>query len=351
MYHKYSPFTKFNTQKFNQLIDSIDNLPREKYNTLPTPLQFLSNLTKELGGPRIYIKRDDLTGMSIGGNKTRKLEFIIADAIQKNATDIITQGATQTNHGSQTSTIASVFGFKSHLLLENRRDNHDDEYLHSGNILLSKILDTKLYYFDKGTNMNREMGRLADQLRSTGARPYIIPGGASNPLGSMGYVNCALELIHQANANNMKIDTIITATGSSGTQSGLVTALKIIESPVKVLGIGTNVGTTHQQNKILTLSREIMNFLDANILIQQEDIRVNCDYIGTGYGDPTDKCLEAIKMVAKLEGIFLDPTYTGKAMAGLIDLIRKGVYTKDQTIVFLHTGGHSSLWGYNKYFK
>ena len=350
MNNKYSPLSRYNIKKHDQLIDFIDNLPREKFTTLPTPLHLLPNLTKALGGPRIYIKRDDLTGMATGGNKTRKLEFLIADALQKNATDIITQGATQTNHGSQTSTIASVFGFKSHLLLENRRNNYDHEYLYSGNILLAKILDTKLYYFDKGTNMNQEMGRLADKLRSTGARPYIIPGGASNPLGSIGYVNCALELVRQANNTNLKIDSIITATGSSGTQSGLVAALKIIESPIKILGIGTNVGTTHQRNKILTLSREIMNFLDANILIQEEDIRVNCDYIGTGYGDPTDKCLEAIKMVAQLEGIFLDPTYTGKAMAGLIDLIRKGVYTKDQNVVFLHTGGHSSLWGYNKYF-
>ena len=348
---KYNHLSVCDAKKYNQLIHFIANLPRERFTELPTPLQFLPSLTKVLGGPNIYIKRDDLTGMATGGNKTRKLEFLMAEAIKEKATDIITQGATQTNHGSQTSTIAATYGLKCHLLLENRRMNKDAEYLNSGNILLSKILDTNIHHFDKGTDMNKEMEKLADNIRLRGGIPYIVPGGASNPRGSMGYVNCALELIDQANKSNLRIDTILTATGSSGTQSGLVTALKVIKSPIKVMGIGTNVGTTRQREKILKLSRKIMNFLEYDIRLQEEDILVNCDYIGTGYGDPTDKCIEAIKMVAQLEGIFLDPTYTGKAMAGLIDLVRKGVYTKGQNIVFLHTGGHSSLWGYKKYFE
>ena len=348
---KYNPLSIYNSKEANQLIHFIANLPRERFTKLPTPLQFLPNLTKALGGPKIYIKRDDLTGMATGGNKTRKLEFLMAEAIQAKATDIITQGATQTNHGSQTSAIAATYGLKCHLLLENRRMNKDDEYLNSGNILLSKILDTNILHFDKGTDMNKEMNKLADNIRLQGGTPYIVPGGASNPLGSMGYVNCALEIIDQANMRNLRIDTIFTATGSSGTQSGLVSTLKVIKSPITVMGIGTNAGPIRQREKILKLSQKIIDFLDYDIQMQEEDIQVNCDYIGTGYGDPTNKCLEAIKMVAKLEGIFLDPTYTGKAMAGLIDLVRKGVYTKDQNIIFLHTGGQSSLWGYKKYFN
>ena len=338
---------------------NIQKLPRETFCCLPTPLMYLKQLSIALGGVNIWIKRDDLTGIGIGGNKNRKLEFIIADAMEKGATDIITQGATQTNHGCQTSGIAAKYGMKCHLLLENRRMNKEDEYLKSGNIFLSKILNTKLYHFDAHTDMNKKMEKMAKYMRSVSGLeknrylscvPYIIPGGASNARGAIGYVNCALEIIQQANEKNLKIDYIVTATGSSGTQAGLAVGMKIIESPIKVLGIGTNAFLFLQTYKILQLSQKIMEFLNYAVSIEDKDILVNCDYIGTGYGNPTDKTIEAIKMLARLEGIFLDPTYTGKAMAGLIDLVEKGEFKKGDNIVFLHTGGQSSLWAYKKYF-
>ena len=229
--------------------------------------------------------------------------------------------------------------------------NKDKEYLTSGNILLSKILNTKLYHFDAGTDMNNEMEKLANKICSKDVKPYIIPGGASNARGSLGYVNCALEILNQANEKNLKITSIITATGSSGTHAGLATAFKMIESKIKVLGIGTNAKEEKQKNKILKLSKSIINFLEIDSDFNMDDILVNCDYIGTGYGNTTEKCIEAIKLVARLEGIFLDPIYTGIAMGGLIDLIRKGKYKKGENIVFMHTGGQSALWAYKKYFK
>ena len=341
----------YNQTKYDSLCKAIDKLPRNPFCCLPTPLMWCARLTIVFRGVNIYFKRDDLTGIGIGGNKNRKLEFIIADAIENDATDIITQGATQTNHGCQTSGIASRYGLPCHLLLENRRMNFDEEYLNSGNIFLSKMLDTKLYHFDAGTNMNNEMEKLANKLRDADRNPYIIPGGASNARGAIGYVNCALELINQANKKDIKIHSIITATGSSGTHAGLATGLKMIDSDIKVLGIGTNAKEDKQREKIYKLSKSIYSFLDFKCDLHKDEILVNCDYIGTGYGNTTEKCIEAIKLVSQLEGIFLDPIYTGIAMSGLIDLIKKGKYQKGDNIIFLHTGGQPALWAYQKFFQ
>ena len=341
----------YNGDKYDLLRKAIDKLPRQYFCCLPTPLIWGSRLTIVYRGVNIYFKRDDLTGIGIGGNKNRKLEFIMADAIEKDATDIITQGATQTNHGCQTSGIASRYRLTCHLLLENRRMNFDEEYLKSGNIFLSKLLNTKLYHYDAKTDMNHEMEKLADKLRAKGKHPYIIPGGASNARGAVGYVNCALELIDQANNKAIKIHSIVTATGSSGTQAGLATGLKIIGSDIKVLGIGTNAKEEKQREKVYKLSKRIYSFLDFKCDLHKDEILVNCDYIGTGYGNTTEKCIEAIKTVSQLEGIYLDPIYTGIAMSGLFDLIKKGKYQKGDNIIFLHTGGQPALWAYKKFFQ
>ena len=258
----------------------MEKIPRCKFACLPTPIHCLYRLSNKLGGPQIYIKRDDLTGIGVGGNKIRKLEFLMAEAITKNATDIITQGATQTNHGCQTSGVAAKYGMSCHLLLENRCMNYNKEYLHSGNIFLSNILNTKIYHFDKGTDMTQEMHKLADKLISQGKRPYIIPGGASNAKGSLGYVNCAKEIVEQS----MDIDEVIVCAGSGGTQAGLVTGFHMIGSPIKVLGISNNAKKDKQLLKVNRICNNILNLLDKDTYIPRDKLQFNCDYIGTGYG-------------------------------------------------------------------
>ena len=328
-------------------MEQISSIPRCKFACLPTPMHNLYQLSKFLDGPQIYIKRDDLTGIGVGGNKIRKLEFLIADAITQSATDIITQGATQTNHGSQTSAVANKYGLPCHLLLENRCMNKNKEYLQSGNIFLSNLLHTHIYHFDKGTDMIHEMNKLADKLISQGKRPYIIPGGASNALGSLGYVICAKEIAEHP----IDIDEVIVCAGSGGTQAGLVAGFHLIESPIKVLGISNNAHQNTQLLKVDRLCNDILALLKEDTGIPSDKLQFNCEYIGTGYGHLDTSTIDAIKMVARQEGLFLDPVYTGVAMAGLIDLIRKGRYTKDQKVLFLLTGGFSSLFAYKTVFN
>jgi len=291
--------------------------------------------------------------MGVGGNKIRKLEFLIADAITKNATDIITHGATQTNHGCQTSAVANKYGLPCHLLLENKCMNKTKEYLQSGNIFLTNLLQTHIYHYDKGTDMTHEMNKLADKLISQGKRPYIIPGGASNALGSLGYVICAKEIAEHP----IDIDEVIVCAGSGGTQAGLVAGFHLLGSPIKVLGISNNAQQDNQFLKVDRLCTDILALLQADTGtgtgtgIPREKLQFNCEYIGTGYGHANTSTIDAIKMVARQEGLFLDPVYTGVAMGGLIDLIRKRRYTKDQKVLFLLTGGFSSLFAYKTAFN
>ncbi len=313
---------------------------------LPTPLEFLPRLTEHLGGPQIYVKRDDCTGLASGGNKTRKLEFLMADALEQNADTIITQGAVQSNHARQTAAAAAKLGLACELLFENRVADPDDNYLNSGNVLLDRLYGATIHDFPKATDMNAAMEEHADKLRAEGRKPYIIPGGGSNPIGALGYVNCALELVHQANNRGLHIDHLIHATGSAGTQAGLVTGLRATHSGIPVLGIGVNAAKEAQEQKVYDLAVETAAYIDAAGCVAREDIVANCDYVGPGYGISTDGMREAVLMLAQLEGLLFDPVYSGKGLAGMIDLVRQGHFSDTDNIVFLHTGGSVGLFGY-----
>ena len=329
----------------------LSRFPRLHFAHLPTPLEPMPRLSKALGGPNLWIKRDDCTGLSSGGNKTRKLEFLMADAQQKKADTIITQGAIQSNHARQTTAIAAKMGLECHILLEDRTGYEDDAYVYNGNVLLDQLHGATISKRASGTDMNGAMEDLAQQLRDDGKTPYIIPGGGSNEIGALGYVNAAIELTTQANDRSLRIDHLVHATGSSGTQAGLVLGMEGMHSGIPVYGIGVRAPKLKQEEMVYSLARRTADFMGLNPdLVKRESVVANSDYVGEGYGLPTPTMVEAVKLMAQYEGILLDPVYSGKGFAGLVDLIRKGHFKRDENVVFLHTGGSISLFGYPQVF-
>ncbi|NMP25621.1 D-cysteine desulfhydrase [Rahnella sp. SAP-1] len=325
----------------------LARFPRLSLGHFPTPLEPLTNLSRYLGGPNLYIKRDDCTGLATGGNKTRKLEFLLADALQLGAEVIITQGATQSNHVRQTIAAAAKIGLKTQVLLEQRVADSGDDYQLSGNVLLDNLLGgTIVEQLPAGTDMALAMEKLADKLRGEGHKPYIIPGGGSNPIGALGYVACAEELLYQSSQQRLRIDHIVHATGSTGTQAGLVAGLTATNSGIPLLGISVRAPREKQEQNVYALAQRTRDLLGVPGELPHSAIVVNSDYVGDGYGLPTAGMLEAVTLLAQLEGILLDPVYSGKGMAGLIDLVRKGHFGKDDNVVFIHTGGSAGLFGY-----
>ena len=324
--------------------------PRRFLAHLPTPLERLDRLTKELGGPEIWIKRDDCTGLSTGGNKTRKLEFLMAEAELQGADMVMTQGATQSNHARQTAAFAAKLGMACHILLEDRTGSNNANYNHNGNVLLDHLHGATTERRPNGLDMNAEMEKVADGFRAEGKSVYTIPGGGSNPTGALGYVNCAFEMLAQFNECGLKVDHIVHATGSAGTQAGLVTGLKAMNAQIPLLGIGVRAPKPKQEENVYNLAVATAEKLGCPGVVAREDVVANTDYVGEGYGIPTESGLEAIAMFAELEAILLDPVYSAKGAAGFIDLCRKGHFKKGERVVFLHTGGSVALFGYDAAF-
>jgi len=329
----------------------LSHYPRLHFAHLPTPLEPLERISAALGGPNLWIKRDDCTGLSSGGNKTRKLEFLMADAVEQGADTIITQGATQSNHARQTCAIAAKLGLESHILLEDRTGYHDEAYTHNGNVLLDELHGASISVRPGGSDMNIEMEQLAMQLRDDGKKTYIIPGGGSNEIGALGYVNAAFELTHQANERSLRIDHLLHATGSAGTQAGLVLGMEAMNSNIPVYGVSVRAEKQQQEENVYGLVQRTAEFMGYSPdLVARDKVVANSDYVGPGYGLPTDAMVEAVKMLACYEGILLDPVYSGKGFSGLIDLVRKGHFKKGENVVFLHTGGSVSLFAYPNIF-
>ncbi|MEM5518933.1 D-cysteine desulfhydrase [Henriciella sp. AS95] len=328
----------------------LARFPRRFIAHLPTPLERMDRLTKELGGPEIWIKRDDCTGLSTGGNKTRKLEFLMAEAELQGAEMVMTQGATQSNHARQTAAFAAKLGMGCHILLEDRTGSNNDNYNHNGNVLLDHLHGATTEKRAGGGDMNAEMEALADQMRADGKKVYTIPGGGSNPTGALGYVNCAFEMLAQANNGNLRLDHIVHATGSAGTQAGLIVGLKAMNAQIPLLGIGVRAPKAKQEENVYNLACATAEKLGCAGIVKREDVVANTDYVGDGYGIPTESGIEAIQMFAELESILLDPVYSAKGAAGFIDLIRKGHFKKGERVVFLHTGGSAALFGYDSAF-
>jgi L-cysteate sulfo-lyase len=305
----------------------------------------MPRLSKHLGGPNIYVKRDDCTGLASGGNKTRKLEFSMAAALEEGADTIITVGAVQSNHVRQTAAAACKLGLKCEVLLEHRVADPSEYYAGSGNVLLDKIFGANLREYPGGTDFDKAMAEVSDEVSANGGKPYIIPGGASNKIGALGYVNCAIELLGQIEAQGLDISHIVTATGSAGTQGGLIVGLKAMESTIPLLGIGVNIPQQDQEEKVYKLACETAEYIGKPGCVTRKDVVANCNYVGDGYGVPTESMNEAVLMLARTEGLLFDPVYSGKGLAGMIDLIRNGTLG-DGNIVFLHTGGSAALFAY-----
>lgn len=324
----------------------LARFPRVRLGHLDTPLEPMPRLSAHLGGPMLWVKRDDCTGLATGGNKTRKLEFLMGDAQAQGADTVITQGATQSNHARQTAAAAARLGMKCLVLLEDRTGFGDPAYRESGNVFLERLMGAPTRTYPAGTDMNAAMAVVADEVRATGGRPYVIVGGGSNAIGALGYVECAMELVTQANARGLVIDKVVHATGSAGTQAGLVAGFEGMRAGIDVLGIGVRAPREAQEASVFKLACETAVLLGMDGAVARERVSANCDYVGPGYGQPTPAMVDAVSLVARLEGLLLDPVYSGKGMAGLIDLVRQGVFARDENVVFVHTGGSAALFGY-----
>ncbi|CAM3615358.1 D-cysteine desulfhydrase [Bordetella sputigena] len=326
--------------------------PRVRLGHFPTPLEPLPNLSRHLGGPNLYIKRDDCTGLATGGNKTRKLEFLVAEALAQGADTLITQGAVQSNHARQTVAAAARFGLDCKILLEQRVSDGGEDYEESGNVMLDRLLGGEIAArLPAGTNMQHAMEELAAQLRERGKKPYVIPGGGSNPVGALGYVGCAQELLTQSFEMGLRIDSVVHATGSAGTQAGLVAGLAAMNSGIPVMGISVRAAREQQIENVWKLTQATRDYMGLPTdSVRREDVLVDAGHVGAGYGVPTEGMIEAVRLTAELEGILLDPVYSGKGMAGLIAQIRAGKYSDDQNLVFVHTGGSAALFAYRSTF-
>jgi D-cysteine desulfhydrase family pyridoxal phosphate-dependent enzyme len=327
------------------------SIPRVKLAFLPTPLVLLKNLSKHLGGPRIYIKRDDCTGLVTGGNKTRKLEFLMADALKSKADTIITAGALQSNHARQTAAAATLMGLKCELVLTESRYRKDIFYQNTGNPLLDQILDAKLHIVNADADVTQEMTKIAEVLKVNGHTPYSIPIGGSNALGALGYVTAMEELYEQCHAQDILVTHLVLASCSGGTQAGTVIGRHLLDWDLSILGISVGAPKTVTQQRVQDVIRPTCKLLNINDNDLLNSLNIDDNYTGVGYGQPTKATIAAIKLVAKTEGILLDPVYTGKAMAGLIDYIHQKRFSSQDTIVFLHTGGSVALNAYSNEFN
>jgi len=324
----------------------LSRFPRVKLAHLPTPMEALPRLSETLPGLQILVKRDDCTGLATGGNKTRKLEFLMAEALAAGADTVLTQGAVQSNHARQTAAAAAHLGLHCELLFENRIANPDSAYLESGNVLLDHLFAARTTHYPGGTDMEEALAERARALEAEGRRCYLIPGGGSNTTGALGYVNCALELLQQANDQGLRIDRIVHATGSAGTQAGLLAGLCAMHADIPVLGIGVNAPKDVQEERVYQLACATAERIGAPGCVQREQVVANCDYVGAGYGVPTEGMKRALRELATREGLLFDPVYSGKALDGLLDLARRGEFAEGETILFLHTGGSVGLFGY-----
>jgi len=317
---------------------------------LPTPLEPLPALTDALatasgGGPNLWVKRDDCTGLAGGGNKTRKLEYLMGDALANEADTLITQGAVQSNHVRQTAAAAAKFGMACEVILEERTGSKAVDYTQSGNVLLDELLGAKIRRVPGGTDMNAAMAEVAAEVAARGGRPYVIPGGGSNIIGALGYAECALETVSQANDIGLEIDRIVTATGSAGTHAGLVAGLAVMGADIPVLGIGVRAAKAAQEENVFKLACDTAELLGHRDRVTRDMVVADCDYVGAGYGLIDQGVIDALALAARTEGLLLDPVYSGKAMKGLIALSALGRFD-GETVVFLHTGGAQGLFGY-----
>lgn len=321
---------------------NLSRFPRLEFIGAPTPLEYLPRLSDHLGRD-IFIKRDDVTPIALGGNKLRKLEFLAADALREGADTLVTAGAIQSNHVRQTAAVAAKLGLHCVALLENPIGTTAENYLTNGNRLLLDLFNARVEMCDALSDPQAQLGELATRLEAQGFRPYVIPVGGSNALGALGYVESAQEIARQCEGA-VAISSVVVASGSAGTHAGLAVGLEQLMPQAELIGVTVSRSVEAQKPKVVAIQQALAQSLE---LQARADITLWDDYFAPGYGTPNDAGMEAVKLLAQLEGILLDPVYTGKAMAGLIDGISQKRFKDEGPILFVHTGGAPALFAYH----
>ena len=324
---------------------NLARFPRRRYTPGYTPIAPLDRLSKALGGARIWIKRDDLLGLAGGGNKTRKLEFLVADALAKGADTLVTCGAPQSNHCRLTLGAANVEGLKCRLVLEERVAGTYDPRSSGNNFLFGLLGVEARVVVPGGTDLLAAMNGVVRDLALEGRVGYAIPGGGSNAIGALGYVSCAQEILHQSFELGVDFKAVAVCSGSAGTHAGLLVGMQGARAGIPVHGISNSRHSPEQLPKVHALANDCAALLGIDP-IDPDAVIIQDEHIGAGYSIPTPEMVEAVHMLARLEGILLDPVYTGKAMAGLIDNVRTGLYGKREDVLFVHTGGMPSLFAF-----
>lgn len=321
-------------------------MPRLPLCRLPTPIQRMQRVEAALGltdGTELYIKRDDLTGLAFGGNKGRKLEFVLAEAQRVGADTVLTSGGLQSNHARQTAIAARALGMTPHLFLKGERPES-----FTGNLLPSVLVDTEFHFVspDEPDGPSGAMKRFAKECEARGGKPFIIPGGACSPSGSMGYVLAVREIMEQEERLSIRFDWVFSATGTGGTQAGLLAGKELLGLSARIAGIGVSIPKSieDRQDQISRLANHVIEELGGEGRVAQEEVQYDPGYVGTGYSISTPAGEAAVKLVALQEGIFLDNTYTGKAMSGLLDYLKQGRIRPGERVLFLHTGGNLALF-------
>ncbi|MDP3486525.1 MAG: D-cysteine desulfhydrase family protein [Bacillota bacterium] len=318
----------------------LKDMPRVKLAALPTVLEYAPRLSQNLG-LELYIKRDDNTGLAVGGNKARKLEYLVGDALAKGCDTLITTGGPQSNHCRMTAAAAAKSGLDCHLVFTSQ-----DITVRQGNLLLDELLGANIHFLgsDDGALAGKRMIELAEELKQQGKTPYIVPLGGSSPVGAAGYIRAIKELVDQTDLGGISVEYIVHASGSAGTQAGLLAGVKAFNLPIKVLGISVSRPKQRLSGEVLDLCRDTLSNAGFNATVTPEEVVVYDEYVGGGYGIPTELSTEALKLFAKLEGIIIDPVYTAKAGAGLLDLTRRGIIPQGSSVLFWHTGGSPALF-------
>jgi L-cysteate sulfo-lyase len=332
---------------------ALSKLSRVRLAHLPTPLEPMENLSTRLGGARLFVKRDDCTGVALGGNKARQAEFYFGEAVSRGADTVITTGAFQSNHVRMTCAYARKLGMKCEVQLEHRVAGKGDTYLNSGNVLLDCLLGARIHEYSDGEDeqgADDNLARIAARVEAEGGKPFVIPLGADHPpVGALGYVEASGELLDQAVAMGIDIDVVVLPSGSASTHAGMLVGLRALGSKARVLGVCVRRDAAAQADRVLARSNATAVLAGLPVSIRTDDVQVTDAYLGDGYGQLSPDAMEAMTFAAECEGLILDPVYTAKAMAGLIGAIREESIKPSETAVFLHTGGTPALFAYDEF--